>query len=125
MIGFDMRVTHIALAILMSLLAIFSGVVKLQRNPRVVQILHEVVRVPMEWFPWLAACEFAGALGLLIGLIWRPVGVAAAIGLILYFLGAIIAHLRVGDFKGIGSPAFPLLLACACLVTQILSAYPG
>jgi len=76
----------------------------------------------MKWFPWLAACEFAGAVGLLIGLAWAPIGIAAAVGLVLYFLGAIVAHLRVGDIKGIGTPAVPFGLAIACLVTRILTA---
>lgn len=33
------------------------------------------------------------------------------------------AQARVGDLKGIGTPAMPLGLAVACLVTGILSAY--
>jgi hypothetical protein len=116
-----MYTAYIAVTILMSLLAIASGVAKLRRDPRVMKALTEVVRVPVKWLPWLAACEFAGAIGLLIGIFWPPIGLAAAIGLILYFIGAIIAHLRVGDIKGIGTPAIPLMLAVACLVTRILS----
>jgi hypothetical protein len=116
-----MHIAHIVVVVLMSLLAIVSGVAKLRHDPHVVQVIDEVVRVPMKWFPWLAACEFAGAAGLLIGLAWPPIGMAAAVGLVLYFLGAIVAHLRVGDIKGIGTPALPLGLAMACLVTQILT----
>jgi hypothetical protein len=117
-----MNIAYVALAVLMSLLVVASGVAKLRGDPRVVKVIHEVVRVPRKWFPWLAACEFAGALGLLVGVAWAPAGVAGASGLVLYFAGAIVAHLRVGDLKGIGTPAFPLGLAVACLVTRILSA---
>ncbi|MGH7452024.1 MAG: DoxX family protein [bacterium] len=120
-----MYIAHIAVAVLMSLLIAGSGVAKLRRDPRVVKVINEVVRVPMKFFPWLAACEFAGGIGLLIGIAWPPIGLAAAVGLIIYFLGAIIAHVRVGDVKGIGAPAFMLGLAVACLVTRILSAYRG
>ena len=116
-----MYIAHIVVVVLMSLLAIVSGVAKLRHDPHVVQVINEVVRVPMKWFPWLAACEFAGAAGLLIGLAWPPIGMAAAVGLVLYFLGAIVAHLRVGDIKGIGTPSLPFGLAIACLVTRILS----
>jgi hypothetical protein len=112
---------HVALVVLMSLLAVFSGVAKLRHDAHVVRIIRDVVRVPMKWFPWLAACEFAGAAGLLLGLAWAPLGIAAAVGLILYFIGAIVAHLRVGDIKGIGTPAVPLLLAAGCLVTRVLT----
>jgi hypothetical protein len=40
--------------------------------------------VPLTYFPLLAACEFAGALGLVLGIRWPPLGVAAGIGLVLY-----------------------------------------
>jgi DoxX-like family len=116
---------YVVVASLMSLVAVGSGVAKLRRDPHVVKVIHEVVRVPMKWFPWLAGCEFAGAAGLLIGIVWAPLGLAAAVGLIVYFTGAIVAHLRVGDLKGIGAPAFPFFLAVACLVTRILGAHAG
>ena len=112
---------HVALVVLMSLLVVFSGVAKLRHDAHVVRIIHEVVRVPMKWFPWLATCEFAGAAGLLLGLVWSPLGIAAAVGLVVYFMGAIVAHVRVGDVKGIGTPAVPLLLAVGCLVTRVLT----
>jgi uncharacterized membrane protein YphA (DoxX/SURF4 family) len=116
-----MFVAYIIVAILTAALATASGVFKLQRNPRVIKSIHEVVRVPMRWIPWLAVCEFAGALGLLIGIVWPPLGVAAAIGLVIYFISAVIGHLRVRDFQGLGSPALPLVLSIATLVTRILS----
>lgn len=53
--------------------------------------------------------ELAAAAGLLVGIAWRPLGVAAAIGVVLYFLGAIGAHARVKDVKGM-PPAAVLLL---------------
>lgn len=41
--------------------------------------------VPMKYFPLLAACEIAGAVGLILGIWWSPHGVAAGLGLLLYF----------------------------------------
>ena len=73
--------------------------------------VHRTVGVPLRYFPLLAVCEFAGALGLVAG-IWRPtLGVAAAIGLVLYFVGAIVSHLRAADFKGMGPAVFMLVPA--------------
>jgi hypothetical protein len=117
-----MAIAHIAVAAVMSLLVVISGVAKLRRSSHVVKSIHEVARVPLAWFPWLAACEFAGAIGLLLGIAWPPLGLAAAIGLSIYFLGAIFAHARVGDVNGLGAPSFLLTLAVACLVTQLLGA---
>ncbi|GCE28630.1 hypothetical protein KDA_41140 [Dictyobacter alpinus] len=116
-----MFIAYIVIAVLLSALLIFSGVGKLRKDPRIVHSIHDITKVEMKWFPWLAACEFAGAVGLLIGIFWWPLGVAAAIGVIIYFIGAIIAHLRVKDFKGVTNPIFPLVLAIAALVLRYLT----
>jgi hypothetical protein len=62
--------------------------------------------VPLKYFPLLATCEFAGGVGLVIGILWRLVGIAAGIGLVVYFIRAVSSHLRVGDFKGIGAASY-------------------
>jgi hypothetical protein len=69
----------------------------------------------------LAVLKIAGALGLLIGIGVPPLGVAAAIGLILFFIGAITAHVRVRDYSSIPFPGMFLLLAIASLVLRIAS----
>ena len=108
------------LTILLAALLMYSGIGKLRRVPRIVQAIHEVVGVPMPYFPLLAACEFAGAVGLFLGIWWPALGVATGIGLVLYFVFAIVAHLRVGDVKGIGPAAFFLALSMGALVLRIL-----
>ena len=100
-----MFIAYTIIAIVMSLLLVASGVVKLRRNPNIVHGLHEVIGVPLRWLPWLAACEFAGAAGLLIGIVWWPLGIAAALGVVVYYLGASIGHVRIKDFKGLPVPA--------------------
>jgi hypothetical protein len=47
--------------------------------------------------------------------------VAAGIGLVIYFVGASVSHLRVGDVKGVGPAAFILVLAAAALALRILN----
>jgi hypothetical protein len=47
--------------------------------------------------------------------------VAAGTGLVLYFIGAMVAHLRVGDVKGIGSAAFMFVLAVGALVLRVMT----
>ncbi|NEB80354.1 DoxX family protein [Streptomyces sp. SID14478] len=53
--------------------------------------------VPRSWMPVLGALLGAGALGLLGGLVVPGLGIAAASGLVLYFVGAFGAHVRAGD----------------------------
>src|SRR5260370_19466678 len=48
----------------------------------------------------------------------RPNG-AEHLGLIRYFVGATVSHLRVSDIKGIGSAAFMLVLAAGALAFRI------
>ena len=79
------------------------------------------VSVPKSWITMLGTLNAAAALGLLLGLIGVPlVGTAAAIGLVMYFVGAIITHLRARDYS-IGPAAAFLLLAVAALVLGLAS----
>jgi lipoprotein signal peptidase len=79
------------------------------------------VSVPESWITMLGTLNAAAALGLLLGLVGVPlVGTAAAIGLVMYFVGAIITHLRVRDYS-IGPAAAFLLLAVAALVLGFAS----
>ncbi|HEY0753153.1 MAG TPA: DoxX family protein [Ktedonobacteraceae bacterium] len=116
-----MFLAYIILAILRTGLIGFSCFGKIRRTPRVMRTIVEAAQVPIQWLPWLAAIEIAGALGILIGIAWAPLGIAAASGLVLYFVGAIIAHGRAGDFKGMLTPVGPLLFSAAVLVTRILA----
>jgi hypothetical protein len=79
------------------------------------------VSVPQSWMSVLGSLNAAAALGLLVGLIGvPPIGTAAAIGLVLYFVGAIITHLRARDYS-IGPAAAFLLLSVAALVLGLVS----
>ena len=115
-----MGIAYLVITILLAAMVTFSGIGKIRRDPRIVQVIHEVVGVPLKYFPLLAACEFAGALGTVLGILWPPLGMAG-IGLVLYFLGAVISHLRVGDVKGVGPAAFMLVVAAATLTLRVLT----
>ena len=77
--------------------------------------------VPQSWLFPLAALKAAGAVGLLAGIGIPVLGVAAAIGLVLYFIGAVMTHLRVRWYSTIPYPAAFLLLAVGSLVLRIAS----
>jgi DoxX-like family len=68
----------------------------------------------------LAGLRAAGALGLIVGLGVPLIGAAAAVALILYFVGAIITHLRA-HWYSIGYPGFYGLLAAGSLVLGLTS----
>ena len=116
-----MRTAYLLITILLAAMVAFSALGKLRRDPRILRIIHEVIGVPLKYFPLLAACEFAGALGLVFGIWWPSLGIAAGIGLVLYFVGAIVSHLRVGDVKGMGPAAFMLTASVVALALRILT----
>jgi len=116
-----MHAAYLVITLVLALMVSYSGVGKVRRDPFQVRVIHEVIGIPLKYFPHLAACEFAGALGLIVGIWVAPIGVAAGIGLVLYFVGAVAFHLRVSDFKGVGSAAFMLVLAAAALALRLLT----
>ncbi|MFE3448323.1 DoxX family protein [Nonomuraea sp. NPDC059194] len=75
------------------------------------------VQVPQTWMLPMGTLLGAGALGLVAGLAVPALGVSAATGLVLYFIGAIIAHVRVGDFQLGKAAAFLALTAATLAVT--------
>jgi len=63
----------------------------------------------------LAALELSGAVGLFVGLFWQPLAIAAGIGIVLYFVGAVGSYLRAHDPNF--TPALVILDAAAVSVT--------
>ncbi|MGW2035891.1 DoxX family protein [Streptomyces sp. NPDC001356] len=74
------------------------------------------VGVPPRGLPALALLKAAGAAGLLLGLLGvRPLGVAAGTGLVLFYVGAVAAHVRARAFRTIAFPVLFLALAAGSL----------
>ncbi|QNS07679.1 DoxX family protein [Streptomyces xanthii] len=115
-----MFIGYVIVAALLALASAGSAFATFSRNPQVVSGMTKV-GVPDSWLPWLATAKAAGALGLLAGLAVAPLGVAAAVGLVLYFVGAVISHVRVKDFA-VAPVVVLTLLAAAALVLRIASA---
>lgn len=103
---------------LLTALLVFSAVLKLSGRPDVVESYGRV-GVARERLPALAGVLLLGAAGLVVGLLWAPLGLAAAVCLVLYFALAIAAHARHNDLKHVGVPVVLLLLA---IVTAALYA---
>lgn len=75
------------------------------------------VGVPRSWLPTLATLKAAGAVGLLLGLLGVPlIGPAAALGLVLFFVGAIVTHARAHALTTSWFPGTFLAVAAASLV---------
>lgn len=104
-----MNIALIVLTALLGLATTASALGKYSMNPNAVEMLRGLGLRDRQ-IRLLGTVEVLGALGLLVG-IWFPIlGLLAAIGFVLYFLGAIIAHLRVRDALKNTAPAIVLLV---------------
>ena len=80
--------------------------------------------VPESWltFP-IGTLKTAGAIGLLLGLVGVPwIGAAAAIGLVGFFICALYAHLRAGDYSSQFGLAIGFLLLNVAALVLVLGA---
>jgi hypothetical protein len=77
--------------------------------------------VPHSWLFSLGALKAAGALGLLIGIGIPAIGVAASVGLILFFAGALVTVTRAHWYSHVPYPATYLLLAVGALTLRLAS----
>ena len=65
--------------------------------------------IPWPRYRLIGVAELAAAAGILIGLWWHPLGLAAAAGMALLLIGAIITHRRAADSAKEAAPALAAL----------------
>jgi hypothetical protein len=111
-------VATVTVSILLAALLAYAAVRKLSHDPRVVET-YVRVGVPEDKLDYLAAILLAGAAGLVLGLIWAPIGIAAACGVIAYFILAIASHVRANDERNLFTPVLIALIAAAALILRI------
>ena len=107
----------IVTALLAALFA-FAGLIKLFGVRQSVAIRDHLGVKPVQWRV-IGLLELAGVAGVLVGLVWAPIGIAAAIGLALLVLGAMVFHVRASDSVADTAPAvIGLGLAVATAILQ-------
>jgi hypothetical protein len=111
--------TVLVSALLAALMA-YAAVRKLSHRPEVVAS-YARVGVPEDRLNLLAATLLAGAAGLLVGLLWAPLGIAAAVAVVVYFLVAIAAHIGSDDLANVPTPVAMETLAVAAAALRIAS----
>jgi hypothetical protein len=112
-----MHVTYVVITILAALANGYAASLNFV-GAESVKVVADRVHVSRRWMVPLGTLLASGAVGLLAGFAVPALGTAAAIGLVVYFICAVTAHLRVGD-RQIGGAVFFLLLAAAALATAV------
>ncbi|MFJ9577871.1 DoxX family protein [Streptomyces sp. NPDC101191] len=113
-----MSTTAIVVTAVAAFMAGFSGVSVFVRAKFVVEPLAEY-GVPRRIWNLLGAAKLAGAIGLLVGYAVPAVGIAAAIGLVLYFAGAVITVIRA---RAYAHAPFPLIYMAPAVAVLVLAA---
>jgi hypothetical protein len=106
------------LSVVLAAPLVFAAIRKLGHSEDVVRS-YARVGVPEDKLNALAVILLAGAAGLIGGLFWDPIGVAAALGLVLYFVLAVAAHIRFHDGQRLPTPLVILALATALLIMRV------
>jgi DoxX-like family len=111
---------HIAYLGVASLAALMNGFAASMNfaGAEFVKAVADKVQVSKKWMVPFGTLLATGAVGLVAGFAVPALGVAAAIGLTVYFVCALGAHVRVRD-RNVGGAVTFLLLAIAALATDI------
>jgi hypothetical protein len=105
----------LVLSLLLIAACLIPAAGKLAGHPK---MRHAAQHFGIAWrrYRLIGVAELAAAAGILLGLVWRPAGVFAAIGMILLLLGALIIHRRTRDHV---REALPALVALALSGTYL------
>lgn len=97
---------------------LFTGIGKYIRAKPIENNL-EAVEMPRKWWDGLATIEMLAVAGLIIGFFWPPLMILTGICLVLYFGGAVVAHIKAKDKNVIPSGIATILSgALAVLVNR-------
>jgi hypothetical protein len=107
-----MSIAHVVVTLVAAALVSFSAISVFAGAEWVVRPLADY-GVPRSWRVWLGTAKALGAAGLFVPVI----GVAAGIGLVLYFTGAVVTVLRARWFSHV---PFPLVYVAPVLASLIL-----
>ncbi len=111
-------VAKIIVTALLAAMFAFAGLIKVIGVRQSLAIRDHLGVDPTRW-RLIGLLELAGVAGVLAGLKWAPIGIAAAIGLTLLILGAIVFHVRASDSVADTAPAvIGLGLAVATVILQ-------
>ena len=105
----------VTISLLMAAACLVPAAGKLAGNPKMRQSAAHF-GIPWPRYRLIGIAELSAAAGILIGLWWHPLGVAAAAGMAVLLLGALITHRRAADG---GKEMAPALLGLAITIAYL------
>ena len=86
----------VVVTLLLAALFMFAASIKLIGVAKSLEVRDHLGVSATQW-RMIGGLELAGVAGVLVGLWWAPIGIAAAVGLALLSVGAIAFHVRASD----------------------------
>jgi len=110
----------ITISLLMTAACLLPAAAKLTGQPRMRKSAAHF-SIPWPRYRLIGAAELTAAAGILAGLCWHPLGLAAAAGMTLLLIGAIITHRKAADnVKEMAPALLALLLTLAYLAIALI-----
>ncbi|WP_410567260.1 DoxX family protein [Amycolatopsis sp. cmx-4-61] len=116
-----MFTTYLLLTLVAAAACLYAAAVDILRAGWVLDNMAKY-GVPPSWLLPLGLLKAVGAVGLLAGLAVPVLGIAAAVGLILFFLGAVVTVTRAHWYSHLLYPVSFLVLAGGSLALRVASA---
>lgn len=117
-----MYITAAVLSVLLALVSLAAGAPKVLLKGDVPAQLQAHMGLSPTLVRFIGAAETAAAGGLIVGLFWQPLGIAAALGFTAMMIGAIGFHAKAGDYsdpKTRGGSMAPIVLTVVAVATAI------
>jgi hypothetical protein len=111
----------IAVSLLLATACLVPAAAKLLGHPKM-QKSAANFGIPWRRYRLIGVAELAAAAGVLAGLWWHPLGIAAAAGMVVLLIGALITHRRALDSTKEMAPA---LLTLAITIAYLAVAVTG
>lgn len=119
-----MNIVAAIVGIVIALAFLAAGLAKVTKNDQMVEAA-ERLGFSITQFQLLGAAEIAGAVGVVAGIVsddLEPLGIAAAVGLVIVGIGAGVVHLKAGDEpKAVAPPIVLAMLAVVYIVATALA----
>jgi uncharacterized membrane protein YphA (DoxX/SURF4 family) len=111
----------VTISLLLAAACLLPAAAKLAGHPKMQQSAAHF-GIPWPRYRLIGAAELAAAAGILTGLWWHPLGLAAAAGMAVLLAGAIVTHRKAADSAKEMAPAVvALLLTLAYLAIALTS----
>uniref|UniRef100_UPI002F918BE3 DoxX family protein n=1 Tax=Streptomyces sp. NBC_01562 TaxID=2975879 RepID=UPI002F918BE3 len=117
-----MYISAAVLSVLLALVALAAGTPKALLKGSVPAQLQSPGGLSASLVRFIGLAEVAAAVGLVVGLFWQPLGIAAAAGFAVLLVGAVRFHAKAGDYASPetrGNAMAPIILTLVAIAAAV------